>query len=56
MVIQPAHTDFHNKYLLDVYCFPKNDGQQRKYWLMQFSFGRDNSPKGILAININGGV
>jgi hypothetical protein len=43
-------------YLLDVYAFVKDDTQSRSYWKGQFGFGRDDSPKGIISININGGI
>jgi hypothetical protein len=56
MTNNPSKNSFQQATLLDVYCFDTNDAKFRPYWLGQFGFSRETTPKGILLIKINGGV
>ena len=50
-----ANHAFKCQCLCDAYAVPTNNQKSVAYWMGQFGFNRDRTPKGLAVIQINGG-
>lgn len=50
-----CNPEFKHDCLCDVYAVATNNQPNVAYWMGQFGFNRDRSPKGLAVIQINGG-